>query len=131
MSMSSLERLTNAALNGSLERAAPKEGHRRAVRSERHECGRGHPDAGRQWLNAQDWEERVAREAEHQAHIEAAFDRADALDRIGDFERALEWLDEADARSGGLSPTYRAKRTRLARELARPDACDESAATRG
>jgi hypothetical protein len=69
---------------------------------------------------AQEWDRRVAREAEHQARIEAAFDRADAFDRLGDVELALDWLDEAGALSGGLTPTYRAKRLRLGRELARP-----------
>jgi hypothetical protein len=42
-----------------------------------------------------EWEERVAREVERQARIEAAFDRADAL-------------------SGGLSPSQLAQRSRLA-----------------
>ena len=68
---------------------------------------------------SQEWERRVAREAEHQAGIEAAFDRADAFDRLGDLELALEWLDEADTLSGGLTPSYRAKRLRLRREVAR------------
>ena len=68
---------------------------------------------------AQEWDRRVAREAEHQARIEAAFDRADAFDRLGDAELALEWLDEAGALSGGLTRTYRAKRLRLGRWVAR------------
>jgi hypothetical protein len=68
---------------------------------------------------AQAWDQRVAREVEHQARIEAAFDRADAFDRLGDVELALEWLDEAGALSGGLTPTYRAKRLRLGRGVAR------------
>jgi hypothetical protein len=61
-----------------------------------------------------EWDERVAREVEHQARIEATFDRADACERLGDFEHALAWLHRADALSGGLSPTYLAKRARLA-----------------
>jgi hypothetical protein len=71
-------------------------------------------------LEAQEWDRRVAREVLHQASIEAVFDRADAFDRVGDSKRALEWLDKAGAMSGGLSPTYRARRVRLAREIARP-----------
>ena len=69
---------------------------------------------------AQEWDRRVARESGHQARIEAAFDRADAFDRLGAVELALEWLDEAGALSGGLTPTYREKRQRLIREVARP-----------
>jgi hypothetical protein len=69
---------------------------------------------------AQQWDRRVAREADHQAPIEAAFDWADAFDRLGDIELALEWLDKPGALSGGLPPTYRAKRRRLGREVARP-----------
>jgi hypothetical protein len=69
---------------------------------------------------AQEWDRRVAFEAEHQARIEAAFDRADAFDRLGDVELALDWLDQAGALSGGLTPAYRAKRLRLGREVARP-----------
>jgi hypothetical protein len=69
---------------------------------------------------AQKWDRRVAREARNQARIEAAFDRADAFDRLGNVGQALEWLDRADALSGGLTPTYRAKRRRLRREIARP-----------
>lgn len=61
-----------------------------------------------------EWNERVAREVERQAYIEATFDRADACERLGDFEQALEWLHRADALSGGLSPTLLAHRSRLA-----------------
>jgi hypothetical protein len=67
---------------------------------------------------AQEWDQRVAREAAHQARVEAAFDWADAFDRLGDAELALEWLDKADALSGGLTPTYREKRMRLLWEVA-------------
>ena len=77
-------------------------------------------------LEARRWDRRVAREVDHQARIEAAFDRADAFDRLGDVELALEWLDEASALSGGLTPTYRAKRLRLGREVARPHAAGAS-----
>jgi hypothetical protein len=53
-----------------------------------------------------EWDERVAREV--------TFDRADACERLGDVERALEWLHRADALSGGLSPSQLAQRSRLA-----------------
>jgi hypothetical protein len=65
------------------------------------------------------WNERVALEQDHQARIEAAFDRADAYAAFGDFERALKWLARADALTGGLSPAYRAERAHWARELSR------------
>jgi hypothetical protein len=61
-----------------------------------------------------EWDERIAREVERQARIEATFDRADACERVGDFERALQWLHRADALSGGLSPSQLAQRSRLA-----------------
>jgi hypothetical protein len=64
----------------------------------------------------QTWDEHVAREARHQARIEAAFDRADACERLGDFNRALEWLVRADRLSGGLPPAYRELRARWAQE---------------
>jgi hypothetical protein len=63
------------------------------------------------------WDERVAREAEHQARIEAAFDRSDAFDRLGYPALALEWLDCAEALGGGLPPLYRAKRARLTQAI--------------
>jgi hypothetical protein len=69
---------------------------------------------------AREWDRRVAREAAHQARIEAAFDWADAFDRLGDVELALEWLDHAAALSGGLTPSYREKRLRLSRRVVRP-----------
>jgi hypothetical protein len=47
------------------------------------------------------WDERVAREVEHQARIEAAFDRADALERLSDFEEALAWRARAEALIAG------------------------------
>jgi hypothetical protein len=61
-----------------------------------------------------EWDERVAREVARQARIEATFDRADACERLGNFEHALVWLHRADALSGGLSPTHLAQRSRLA-----------------
>jgi hypothetical protein len=70
------------------------------------------------WLGARGWELRVAREVARQARIEAAFDRADAYQRLGDVEHALQWLDRAAALSGGLPPMYGATRAHLAREVA-------------
>jgi hypothetical protein len=61
-----------------------------------------------------EWNERVAREVERQARIEATFDRADACEQLGNFELALVWLQRADALSGGLSPTHLTQRSRLA-----------------
>jgi hypothetical protein len=68
-----------------------------------------------------DWEALVEREMSRQATIEAAFDRADACERAGDFQLALEWLDRASVLSGGLSPACREQRARLAREVERAD----------
>lgn len=62
------------------------------------------------------WDERVARDVRHQEVIEASFDRAEAYERLGDFELALEWLDRAAAVSGGLPAAYRAQRARWARD---------------
>jgi hypothetical protein len=64
----------------------------------------------------QTWDEHVAREARHQARIEAAFDRADACERLGDFNRGLEWLVRADRLGGGLPPAYRELRARWVQE---------------
>jgi hypothetical protein len=61
-----------------------------------------------------EWDEHVAREVERQARIEATFDRADACERRGDVECALQWLRRADALSGGLSPSQLAQRSRVA-----------------
>jgi hypothetical protein len=65
------------------------------------------------------WDERVADEARHQQLIEATFDRAEAHERLGDFEQALEWLDRAATLGGGLPPAYRARRALWARATAR------------
>ena len=65
------------------------------------------------------WDARVAREASYEARIEAAFDRAERCERLGDYERALEWLDRAEDLGGGLTPAYSAQRARWARQLAR------------
>jgi hypothetical protein len=66
-----------------------------------------------------DWDALVAREVARQGDIEAAFDRADACERLGDPRLALEWLDRARDLSGGLSPACRAQWARLAHELER------------
>jgi hypothetical protein len=65
------------------------------------------------------WDERVADEVRHQEVIEATFDRAEAYERLGDFEHALEWLDRASALCNGLPPAYRSRRARWARAAAR------------
>jgi hypothetical protein len=73
----------------------------------------------REPLVPHDWDQRVAREVEHQALIEATFDRADAYALLEDFGQALEWLERSSALSGGLSPAYDAQRANLARRLER------------
>jgi tetratricopeptide (TPR) repeat protein len=62
-----------------------------------------------------EWDEHVRREELHQELIEATFDRAEAYERLGDFDRAVEWLDRAAAISGDLPPAYRARRARWVR----------------
>jgi predicted Zn-dependent protease len=52
------------------------------------------------------WDARVAREASHEARIEASFDRAEAQALAGNFEQALESLSEAEDLSGGLPGEY-------------------------
>jgi tetratricopeptide (TPR) repeat protein len=76
------------------------------------------PDLPHEAADDRRWDERVAREVRHQGVIEASFDRADAYARLGDFERALEWLDRAAAVSGDLPPAYRAERASWARAAA-------------
>ena len=65
------------------------------------------------------WNALVAREVAYQQDIEAAFDRAEAFERLGDLRLALEWLDRAGELSGGLSPECCAQRARLAWQLER------------
>lgn len=67
-----------------------------------------------------DWDERVAREAQHQQLIEATFDRAEAYARLGDFEHAVDWLDRAATLTGELPPTYQIKRAHWDRGRLRP-----------
>jgi hypothetical protein len=52
------------------------------------------------------WDAQVAREAAHEARIEAAFDQAEAHASAGHFERGLEWLSEAEDLAGGLPDAY-------------------------
>jgi len=62
------------------------------------------------------WEGQVEHEVRHQEVVEATFDRAEAYARLGDFKRAVEWLDRAAAAGGDLSGTCRAQRARWARK---------------
>jgi hypothetical protein len=71
----------------------------------------------REPLVGREWDGRVAREVAHQARIEAAFDRVDACERLGDFECALGWLERAEELCGGLPAVYSAQRARWARQL--------------
>jgi tetratricopeptide (TPR) repeat protein len=73
------------------------------------------PDLPPESTDDRRWDDRLAREIQHQEVIEASFDRAEAYGRLGDFEHALEWLDRAAVASGGLSGAYRALRARWAR----------------
>ena len=79
--------------------------------------GEGHPPAG-EAIDQQEWDEFVAREAMHHEVVEASFDRAEAYERLGDFQQALEWLDRAAGLGGGLPPAYQAKRARWERAAA-------------
>ena len=76
------------------------------------------PDLPQELPDDREWDERVAREVRHQEVIEASFDRAEAYARLGDFDRAVEWLDRAATVSGGLPPAYRAQRARWVRTTA-------------
>ena len=76
------------------------------------------PDLPRESTDDPGWDEHMAREVRHQEIIEASFDRAEAYERLGDFEHALEWLDRAAEVSGGLPAAYRARRARWKREPA-------------
>jgi hypothetical protein len=66
--------------------------------------------AGEGSIGGRGWDERVGREVQHQELVEATFDRAEAYARLGDFERAVEWLDRAAALGGDLPPTFQVKR---------------------
>jgi hypothetical protein len=58
------------------------------------------------------WDAQVAREARHEARIEAAFDQAEAHALAGNMEWALESLSEAEDLSGGLPDAYIEQRER-------------------
>jgi hypothetical protein len=75
-------------------------------------------EAPKESIGDREWDEHVAREAKHQELIEATFDRAEAHARLGDFERAVEWVDRAAALSGDLPPVYQMKRARWSRASA-------------
>jgi tetratricopeptide (TPR) repeat protein len=118
MSISSSEQSDRIAAR--LTRAAePRNGYPAAARELAadvpEEWPRAVPDLPQDLPDDREWDERVAREVRHQEVIEASFDRAEAYARLGDFERAVEWLDRAATVSGGLPPTYRAQRARWAR----------------
>jgi hypothetical protein len=74
--------------------------------------------APKESIGDREWDEHVAREAKHQELIEATFDRAEAHARLGDFERAVEWVDRAAALSGDLPQVYQMKRARWSRTSA-------------
>jgi hypothetical protein len=84
------------------------------------------PDLPRKSVDDRTWDdERTAREVRRQELIEASLERAAAYERLGDFERALEWLDRAAAPKGGLPVAYRLRRARCARAAAlRPGPAD-------
>jgi hypothetical protein len=63
------------------------------------------------------WGDLVARQGKLQAEIETALDRADACERLRDFEVAVAWLDRASALSGDLSASSRVQRARCTREF--------------
>jgi hypothetical protein len=64
-----------------------------------------------------DWGALVAREVSHQGDIEAAFDRADRFELLGELRLALDWLDRACELSGGPSRASSEQRARLTRAL--------------
>jgi hypothetical protein len=76
------------------------------------------PDLPPESTDDRQWDDRVAREVQHQEVIEACFDRAEAYGRLGDFDHALDWLDRAAVAGGGLPTAYRARRARWARAAA-------------
>jgi hypothetical protein len=88
--------------------------------SPRETSGRLHavPDLPDELIADRGWDERVAREVRHHTTIEASFDRAEAYERLGDFEHALEWLDRAAVISAGLPSEYAALRLLWARSAA-------------
>ena len=69
------------------------------------------------WPADHDWDALVAVEVSHQGAIEAAFDRADGFERLGELRLALNWLDRACELSGGPSPASSETRARLTHAL--------------
>jgi hypothetical protein len=53
-----------------------------------------------------EWDAHVAREARHEAYVEAAFDQADAHAHAGSLEHALDRLSEAEELCGGLPDAH-------------------------
>jgi hypothetical protein len=120
MSISSSEQSDRIAASASLTRAAgPRNGYPAAAPELAPDVPEGRPravpDLPQELPGDPEWDEQVAREVRHQEVIEASFDRAEAYARLGDFDRAVEWLDRAATASGGLPPAYRAQRARWAR----------------
>ena len=121
MSISSSEQ--SARIAARLTRAAdPRNGYPAAAAEPAPDAPEGRPravpDLPQELPHDREWDERVAREVRHQEVIEASFDRAEAYARLGDFDRAVEWLDRAATASGGLPPAYRAQRARWVRTTA-------------
>jgi hypothetical protein len=65
-----------------------------------------------------EWDAHVAREARHEARIEAAFDQAEADARTGNLKEALGWLSQAEDLAGGLPDEYVELRKRWIASLA-------------
>jgi hypothetical protein len=124
MSRSSSQRSAAALPSRWLGGHGVNTGGRRARPDELNERRRGR-EVRPESLSEREWDGLVAREVDYQARIEEAFDRADACDRLGDLDLALDWLDKADSLSGGLSPAYRSERARMARRAARADGAFE------
>jgi hypothetical protein len=61
------------------------------------------PDLPQESLDDPEWDERVAPEVRHQEVIGASFDRAEAYARVGDVERANEWLAWLRRAAGRIS----------------------------
>ena len=62
--------------------------------------------------------------AQHQALMQATFDRAEAYARLGDLGHAVEWLDRAARLNGDLPLSYQEKRARWDRAPLRPGLAD-------
>jgi anti-sigma regulatory factor (Ser/Thr protein kinase) len=80
------------------------------------------PEAPYESPEDREWDGRVAREVRHQEVIEATLDRAEAHARLGDFKRAVDWLDRAAAAGGDLSTADLAQRASWIRGAVQPTA---------